>query len=311
MPEILILSDAGVETALDQSRLREALEKAFLAITNRDVDVPERIAANTPKGLLIAMPGFVSEVGLATKLVSLFPGNDTIGVPTHQGMLAFFDSDTGTPLAVMGAERLTQARTATGSAIAAGHLARSDARVLTIIGAGAQAEAHLDALGPMRKWSEIRVWNRTQEKAQAIATKHGAKVFESATEAIIGADVVALCTHSEQPLFAAEAVEPGTHLSSVGIGRELPWDLVRDARVVVEWRSVVELAYPAGALDLDGVKPNEVTELGEVLAGAGGRDRSEEITIYKSVGHAAEDCAAARVVYDSAKELGLGQLVEI
>lgn len=313
MTEMLALSERDVDEALRAGDLRGALEEAFVAISRRAIDVPDRISAATPEGMLLAMPGFVRDVGLATKLVTLFPDNPASGRPSHQGVLLVFDPATGTPLAVMGAERLTQARTSTSAAIAADLLARSDSSVLAIIGAGTQGAGHLEAFSSIRDWDEIRIWNRTRERAEALAAgHHRAIVSADVASALDGSDVVALCTHTDRPLFDLGDVAPGAHVSSVGIGRELPDGLVGGARIVVEWSGVASAAPPAGALDLEGVAGGDVVEIGEILAGtAPGRTSDDELTVYKSVGHSAEDCAAGRVVIDVARSHGIGSTIEL
>ena len=172
MTEVLFLSDQQVHSLIDFGGMGDALARAFIAISDGRTDVPERISAETGAGMLLARPGYVHDVGLVTKLVSLFPANPQVGLPSHQGLLALFDPDTGSPLAVMGAERLTQARTSEAAALAASLLAREDASVLTIIGAGAQARGHLEAFARIRPWREIRIWNRTASKAATLAAEH-------------------------------------------------------------------------------------------------------------------------------------------
>ena len=313
MTEVLALSERDVDEALRHGDLRSALAEAFMAITRGSVDVPDRISASTAEGMLLAMPGFVEEVGLATKLVTLFPDNPASGGPSHQGVLLVFDPATGTPMAVMGAERLTQARTSMSAALAADLLARPDSSVLTIVGAGTQGAGHLEAFSPIRDWEEIRIWNRTSVRAERLAAGDDRAVASAdLRRALDGADVVALCTHTDRPLFGDDDMPPGAHVSSVGIGRELPHGIVDGARVVVEWRGVAAAEPPAGALDLAELEGGDVVEIGELLAGvAPGRTSEDELTVYKSVGHSAEDCAAGRVAIDSARSLGIGSTIEL
>ena len=313
MTEVLILSEADVAAALNARALRAALERAFVAISRDHVSVPDRTVAQTAQGMLLAMPGYVEGSLLVTKLVSLFPDNGSHGLPSHQGVLAAFDPATGAPIAVMGAEHLTQVRTAMSAAIAADRLARADSSELAIIGAGAQARGHLDAFLPLRPWTSVRIWNRTKERAVEIAENvAGVCVVSSVEEAIAGADVVALCTHTDSPLFKADSTKTGVHVSSVGIGRELPPELVARSVVAVEWSGVATTPPPAGAADLDGVDPLRLVELGAVLNDPDqGRRHEDETTIYKSVGHAAEDAAAATAVIAGARRLGLGQAFDL
>lgn len=313
MTDVLILSEADVANSLDPTTLRAALEHAFVAISTGGTDVPDRTLTRTDRGMLLAMPGYVEGSLLVTKLVSLFPESAALGLPTHQGVLAAFDPATGAPIALMGAEHLTQARTAMSAAIAADRLARIDSAVLTIIGAGAQALGHLDAFMPLRPWESVRIWNRTRERAASIAEgAPGVSVADSISEAIDGADLIAMCTHAEEPLVDAASIRLGAHISSVGIGRELPLGLVARSMVAVEWFGAARIPPPAGALDLHGVDPLRLVELGSLIAEVEpGRQHDEEITVYKSVGHAAEDVAAAEAVIAGARRLGLGQTVDL
>lgn len=265
----------------------------------------------TGSGILAAMPGYLAGVGLAAKLVSIFP--DNTDVPSHQGLLALFDDATGTPLAIMDAEVITERRTAMTAAIAADLLARDDAEVLTIVGGGAQAIGHARAFVPLRAWREVRVHNRTQPAAVVVAsaaTEAGvtsARAVDDLSEAVDGADVVALCTHAESAVIDPAVIGPGTHVSSVGSAAELPPELASADVVVVEWRDSVAVPPPAGAAELQSLDPSAVVELGDILGGrAAGRTASDQITVYKSTGHAVQDIAAARLVYDGARRDGIG-----
>ncbi|MFT6830927.1 MAG: alanine dehydrogenase [Planctomycetota bacterium] len=289
--------------------VRAALEEAFLAVSRGTVSVPPRISAETAWGQLLAMPGHVVGGALCAKLVTVFPGS----APSHQGLLCLFDAEQGGVLAVMGAEHLTRIRTAAGSAMAADVCCPETARVLCIVGAGSQAEAHLAAFRDLRQWTEIRVWNRTAERARSLALADSrAKAVPELREALRGAEAIVLCTHGSEPLFGSADIAPGAHVSSVGIGRELPPQLLQEARVLVEWRGAAESGPPSGALDLESVDPATTLELGALLHGAElGREGPGQVTVYKSVGHSAEDCAVAGLAFRLARERSLGQWVEL
>ena len=154
----LVVDAVQVAELLEPAALRAALEDAMEGLSAGRADVPPRIGAATGSGILGAMPGYLEGVGLAAKLVSVFPEN--IDVPSHQGLIALFDDATGTPLAIMDAQVITERRTAMTAAIAADLLANDDADVLTIVGGGAQAVAHAQAFTPLRPWREVRVHNR-------------------------------------------------------------------------------------------------------------------------------------------------------
>ncbi len=318
MVTVKMLTGGEVSSLLDPAALREALEGAMDALSSGRANVPPRVAAETGAGWLGAMPGHLDGVGLAAKLVSVFPGNTT--APSHQGLIALFEIGTGTPLAIMDAEVITEERTAMTAAIAADLLARPDAEVLTIVGAGAQGAAHARAFAGLRPWREVRVVNRSQPAAivvagaareAGVAAARAIPVAEL-DDAIASADVIALCTHAPEAVIDPARVADGSHVSSVGSAAELPVDLVGRARVVVEWRDCVATPPPAGAAELQSLRPDEVIELGDLIAGRSpGRQGPGELTIYKSTGHAVQDVAAARLVYDAAIAAGAGTDVEL
>ena len=310
---MLVLSRAEVRRLLDLDQLLDALERAFVELSAGRASVPPRIAAETERGLLAAMPGYADGI-LETKLVSVFAGNHEVGLPSHQATIALFDDATGKPLALMDGTEITAVRTGAASAVATRALARPDARVLAVLGAGVQARSHIDAATRVREFAEVRVASRSAEHARALADEIGGTAWASFEEAVAGADVVCACTDAAQPIFAAESLEPGMHVTSVGASRdgpELDPAVMRRGLLAVESRVAFE-PYPAGAHELQGLDPNEAVELGEILAGTReGRTSPQQITIYKSMGHAVEDAAAAGLVYRRALEDGVGTEVEL
>jgi alanine dehydrogenase len=304
---MLFLNESDIRELLDVDRLIDELAPAFVAVSEGRVSVPPRIAALSPKGLLAAMPGYAEGV-LETKLVAVFPGNHDLGIPSHQALIALFDADTGTPLAVMDGTVITAVRTAAASALATRVLAREDARVLAVLGAGVQGRSHLDAVPRVRDFAEIRVASRNEEHAEALAAETGVRVAPSFEDAVRGADVVCCCTDSSEPVLRRDWLGEGAHVTSVGVARggpELDADTVADSLLVVESRAAFE-PYPAGAHELQGLDPDSALELGQVLAGRGGRTSATQLTVYKSMGHAVEDAVAARLVYDRAEAEGVG-----
>ena len=315
MAEVLVLSEAEVAALLDVDELLDALADAFRDLSAGRASVPPRIAARAELGILGAMPVHLPGVALGAKLVTVFPGNHRRGLPSHQGLIVIFDEEDGTPVAVMDGRHITAVRTGAAAAVAAGALARADARVLAILGAGVQGRSHLEALPRVRDFQEIRVASRTPAHADALASLHpAARPVASFEEAVAGADVVCCCTDARAPVLRAAWLAPGTHVSSVGgtFGPELDADTVRGGRVFVEWRGAAANPPPAGAHDLQGLDPDTLTEVGEVLAGTRpGRTTPGELTVYKSTGHAVEDAAAADLVYRRALESGAGVTVSI
>jgi ornithine cyclodeaminase/alanine dehydrogenase-like protein (mu-crystallin family) len=311
MGSILVLSEADVRQLLSLDDLAEALALALSALSEGAASVPPRIASFSRKGLLGAMPGYAPGLGLAAKLVSVFPDNSEVSLPAHQALVALFDESTGVPLAVMGGTYLTAIRTATTAAIAARALARSGSRSLAIVGAGAQGAAHLVALTGLLSPSEVRIVSRHASKASELAETHpDAVAVSSVEEAVRGADVVCCCTDAAGAVLEEGWIGPGVHVGSVGTGAELPLGLLVRARLFVESRTTTTAPPPAGALELRGWDPSSLTEVGDVLAGrSAGRMSSEDVTVFKSTGHAVEDIAAGAVVFRRALAGGVGTTV--
>ena len=294
------------------------------------VSMPPRIAAIVAErdGLLAAMPAFLpSANALTTKLVSLFPRNTDR--PTHQAVIVAFDPDNGSPAALMDGEAITAARTAAGSALATDLLARKEAAVLAVIGTGVQARAHLRALARVRAFREVRVAGRDAAKAAALGKEARAwlggatiRTMTSYAQAIAGADVVAATTHSPDPVVRREWLAPGSHVNSVGYntaGREIDGATIRDALLVVESRAGTLAPPPTGSNDIAlAIAEGLVTathvhaELGELVSGTRpGRTDAAQITLYKSVGVAVQDAAAAALILAAARRDGVGREVEL
>jgi alanine dehydrogenase len=322
---MLVLSRSDVEAALDPDLLVDAVAAAMADVSAGNGSFPNRTGAEVAEvgGVLIAMPAYLAGAGaLAAKMVALFPQNAARGIPTHRAIVAVFDPETGTPEAVMDGEVVTAMRTAACSALSARLLAREDASVLTILGTGVQARAHAEAVRRVRAVREVRIAGRDPQKARALANELGAVAAGSIEEALNGADIVCACTHSPDPVVRGTRLVPGTHVTSVGVnphGRELDADAVARALVVVESRAAAVEPFPVGSNDLawairDGIiGPDHIhAEIGELVSGARpGRTSAEQITIYKSVGVAAQDAAAAALVLETARERGLGTEVEL
>jgi ornithine cyclodeaminase/alanine dehydrogenase-like protein (mu-crystallin family) len=309
--ELLYLCRADVERLLDIDAMLEALARALVIFSSGITSVPPRTGARVADlGLLGAMSGYVPGVALEAKLVSVFPGNHARGLPSHQGLIALFDENDGAPLAVMDGTYITAIRTSGTAAVAARALARKDAEVLAILGAGVQGGSHLETFSRVRDFKEIRVASRDQVKASALAALHpNGHAATSFEEAVRGADVVACCTDAREPVIRREWLKPGVHVSSVGgtFGPELDRETLAAGKVFVEWRGAALNPPPAGAHELQGLDADSIIEVGEVLAGTKpGRTSQLDITVYKSTGHAVEDAATARLVYDRARAEGAG-----
>jgi ornithine cyclodeaminase len=310
---MLVLTRAVVEELLDLDELLGALARAHEELAAGACSLPPRLAAFAAGGLLGAMPAYSPSAGLGCKLVTLFPGNRDR--PTHQAAIALFDPETGSPVALMDGTHITATRTAGAAALATRLLARDDASVLAIIGTGVQAREHFRAFRAVRDWREIRIAGRDAAKAAALAEELGATHASSFEAAVRGADVVAAATHSGEPVVRAEWVAPGTHVSSVGYNApasELDPALVRAATIVVESRESSFAPPPGGAPELAGIDPASVCELGELLSGSRrGRATPVEITLYKSVGVAVQDLAAAALVLAAARARNAGLEIDL
>ncbi|HEV7680181.1 MAG TPA: ornithine cyclodeaminase family protein [Candidatus Dormibacteraeota bacterium] len=310
-----MLSRAEVAQLLDVRSLISALAQGFVRLSSGEVSVPPRVAADAPGGFLGVMPGWTRDIALAAKLVSVFRENHAVGLPSHQALIAMFDEVTGAPVAVMDGTEITAVRTAASAALAVRELARADARVLVIVGAGVQGAAHLRAVPLVRAFAEVRVASRSFAHASVLASSvAGVVAVESIEDAVRGADVVCCCTDAPSPVVQRSWLREGAHVSSVGasrVGPELDAQTIADASVFVESR-VACSAPPAGAWELVGASASSVTELGEVLAGLRpGRRSDAELTVWKSMGHAVEDAVAARLVLDAARRLGVGREVDL
>ncbi|HEX3562561.1 MAG TPA: ornithine cyclodeaminase family protein [Solirubrobacterales bacterium] len=328
---MLLLSRTEVEDLLDPEALIDELAEAMADLSAGRASVPHRVGALVPEreGMLAAMPGYAPSAGaLASKLVTLFPGNAGTALPTHQAVIAVFEPDNGRPAALLDGTAITAIRTGAGSALATRLLARDDAAALAILGTGVQARSHARAVSGVRAFEELRVAGRDHAKAEAMAEELAGELdlavraAASWEEACDGADVVCATTHALEPVVRREWLAPGAHVTSVGYnvhGREVDDATVVDSLVVVESREAALAPVPAGSNDL--LQPIERgligvehvhTEIGELVEGSKpGRSSSEQITLYKSVGVAVQDGAAAALVVRAARERGSGREVEL
>ncbi|CAN5359370.1 alanine dehydrogenase [soil metagenome] len=315
---MIFLSQEEVRDLLDLDKLVDALAAAHKDLSAGLASMPPRIAAMVPEqeGLLGVMPAYLPSAGLACKLVTLFPGNRDR--ETHQAVICVFDPDNGTPLALMDGAYITATRTAAGSALATRLLARKEAKVLALIGTGVQARSHARALPRVREFAEIRIAGRDRATAESLAAEIGAaaRAVDSYEEAIRGADVVAATTHAQEPVVRRDWLSPGTHVNSVGLnpnGREVDAETVADSVLVVESRESALAPPPAGAPELAELDPAHVhAELGELVAGTRpGRTSEKQITLYKSVGVAVQDAAAAALVLAAAKKRSVGREIQL
>jgi ornithine cyclodeaminase/alanine dehydrogenase-like protein (mu-crystallin family) len=300
---MLVLTRTEIEGLLSADALIDAVAGGFRALSAGDVDAPPRQAVAADGGTVLTMPGRRAGGPVVVKLVGLFPGRD----PSHPAVLCVIDASSGLPLALMDGGWITAMRTAAAAALSVRLSARSDASVLAVVGSGVQARAHLSLLSS--RFESVRVSARDGAAAARLAAEFGGVV-----EGVAGADVICLTTGASSPVIRAGEVAPGTHVTSVGFappGGELDPALARAGRLFVETRGAFA-PPPAGCAELAGLDPSSGTELGEVLLGrAVGRASPDEITVYKAMGHVAEDAAAAELAYRLALERGVGREVEL
>jgi len=293
----LFLSEEQVRTHLRMTELIPAMEKALIDFSAGRVTQPVRsiISINPPGGFLGLMPALTPD-GLGLKAVTFYPSNTERGIPTHMATIFLVDPQTGTPLAIMDGRLITEMRTAAVSAAATKLLASPDAKVLAVLGSGVQARSHVEALRLVRQFEEIRVWSPTLEHAKRFAQEIGATAM-SAEEAVRNADVIVTVTSSKTPVLNAKWLKPGCHVNGIGACRPDWRELDDEAMQNVVFVDSREGAMrESGDVILSGAKI--YAELGEALAGKVPANPNET-TIFKSLGMAVEDIAAATLVYHS------------
>lgn len=319
---MLVLDRSQVEELLDPDALVDSLAVAMTDLSAGRASVPARsFAMVEASGLLAAMPAYLpTQDVLAAKLVAFFPGNSSRGLETHQAVVGVFDPETGVPLALMDGASITAIRTAAGSALATRLCAREGARVLAIIGTGVQARAHARAVSRVRDIEEIVVAGRAPEKVAAFAEEIGARAASTYAEAVAEADIVCCCTHATEPVVRRDWLRPGAHVNSVGFaeGPELDPSIFADTLVVVESRAAAIGEFPNGAADITAaigaglLRETDVVEVGELVQRQrSGRTADDQITVYRSVGVAPQDAAAAGLVLEAARAKGIGTDVSL
>ncbi|HEV2567927.1 ornithine cyclodeaminase family protein [Sphingomonas sp.] len=320
-----LIDGATIRDLVTPDVSRELMAAAMKMTSLREVELPLRRCLKLPDGLgmLSAMPGFVRPIAAAgLKLISLVPPASRKG-SSHLGLMILYEAEGLTPRAILCGATITALRTAAVSALATDRLARKDAKVLTILGSGEQAVAHIEALAPVRNWGECRVWTRNPMALDEILARHGdllpIRASDDPLEAVAGADVVCTVTAAREPLVCAEAIGPGTHLNLVGSSTSDSWEvepeLMRRASVFIDyWPSIMDQAGELLAAFRTGlVTPSHVqAEIGEVLLGRHpGRSGSGEITVFKSVGIASQDIVMAAYVAEQAIACGRARFASL
>ena len=291
----LFLDEEQVRQHLRMEDLIPAMEKALIDFSAGRVTQPVRsvIKVEPSGGCLGLMPALTPD-GLGLKAVTFYPSNAGRGIPTHMATIFLVDPETGTPLAIMDGRLITEMRTAAVSAAATKLLARTDAKILAILGSGVQAHSHFEALKLVKHFEEIRVWSPTKEHTEQFAKEIGATAT-SAEEAVRDADVIVTATNSKTPVLKGSWLKLGCHVNAIGACRPDWRELDDDAMSNVVFVDSHEGAMKeSGDLILSGTKI--YADLGEALAGKV-PPRATETTIFKSLGMAVEDIAAAMLVY--------------
>ena len=328
MSGVLILTEKDIPALLPVGECIDVMAEALAALTRGDVTMPLRTIVWLPQrnGFLVSMPVALEPDGMAAfKLLTVFPENRVVGIESHQGAVLLFELEHGRLLSILDATSITAIRTAAVSGVATRLLAREDAGDLAILGSGTQAGTHLEAMRAVRPIRRVRVWSRSEDNARRFAERasasHGIEVEPCATaeDAVTGADLICTTTASREPVLRGEWLAPGAHVNAVGAvgadARELDTEAIRRSRLVVDRReSAVNeagefvLAKAEGAIGDDHI----VGELGELVTGAvPGRTSPEEITVFRGLGIAVEDLAAAQTIHRRAIERGVGVVVEL
>jgi ornithine cyclodeaminase/alanine dehydrogenase-like protein (mu-crystallin family) len=314
---VRILDEHDVRQLLPMDECIDAMAEALAALARGEVHNPLRFIVRPPGessllGLMPAHRGGDAPL-YALKAVAIFPGNSARRLDLHQGFVALFDGETGATRALLNAGAITAVRTAAVSGVATRLLARDDARTLAILGAGIQAQAHLEAMRVVHDFERVIVWSRTPGRID------GVEEAASAEEAVRDADVIVTATTAAEPILERAWLKPGVHINAVGSSipttRELDTATMRDAALFVDRRESTineagDFLFPQreGAIGPEHIR----AELGELLTGEGdGRRSPEEITVFKSLGLAVEDLAAAEHVVRRAEAENVGQVVSL
>jgi thiomorpholine-carboxylate dehydrogenase len=296
MAALPFIDEAQIEAVLDWGPLMDVLERAMSAFSAGKVAQPVRQFVQVPghDAIIAAMPA-VGEA-MAVKVVTLYHANAGTGIPTHQAVILVFDKENGSPLAVLDGRLITEMRTAAGSAAAARNLAIRDRAIVTIMGNGVQARAHVEALAGVVEYEELRLWSRNEARGMALAEEVDATYIANAELAVRDADIVACTTAAKEPIVEGAWLKTGAFVTAVGWntidGRELD-DAAMANTVIVE-------SYDAArdqAGNIRGSGCEVFAEIGEVYAGTKTVPPGSTV-IYDSVGMAIMDVAAAKLAYD-------------
>jgi ornithine cyclodeaminase/alanine dehydrogenase-like protein (mu-crystallin family) len=319
--DVLVISGAEVRRLLPMIDCIPLIESAMRTVSQGGAQLPLRIGVSPigTQNKMMVMPGYLDEpASMGAKVIAVYPGNARRGLSSHMGVVVLFDVQDGVPLAVIDAASITGMRTAAATAVATRALSPDDACDLAIIGTGEQAAAHLHAISLVRRLRTVRIWGRSRDNARAFAEREASSidvridVSETIRDALVGADIVCTTTSSREPVVQGAWIARGAHVNLVGAStasaREVDDALVKQSSFFVDYRpsALAQAGELLGAMGADAA--NHIRgEIGEVLNGTvPGRVDEFEITVYKSLGIAAQDLATAQEVYRRAKAAGAG-----
>ncbi len=326
--ELRILSAEEVRQALPMADAIEAMKQAFGQLSNGKASLPLRSRIEIDQGFTLFMPAYLHQHGdLAVKIVSVFPQNPEQGLPTIHAAVLLLDSQTGAPIALMEGASLTAIRTGAASGAATDLLASPQAKTVAILGSGVQARTQLEAVCTVREIERAWVYSIDHPGMQAFAREMAGrgpipkdlKLAEDADQAISQADIICTATTSSTPVFDGKRVRNGVHINAVGsftpTMQELDEEIIRRAAVIVDSRQAA--LAEAGDLIIP-IQRGVITEawieaeLGEIIQGSHpGRTDPDQITVFKSVGIAVQDAAAAAQAFVGANKAGLGRLINL
>ena len=315
----LFINKEKIASLLPMNECIDVMEKMFLSLAAGECLQPLRNIMRLPggHGVLGMMPGHAGKLGvMGIKVITVFHANSEVNLPSHQGIVMLFDAKHGQPLMLFDALEITAIRTAAASGVATKLLSVKDASTLAIIGSGEQAKRHIESMMLVRKIKQLNIWSRKEENTKKLAEQAREQyqipvnLFENAKEAVETADIICTVTASKEPVVKGEWIAAGTHINAVGsstpMARELDTDaIVRSKLFADRYESIFNEAgdflvpKKEGAVTDDHVK----AEIGEVLSGLKkGRENNEEITVFKSLGIAAEDIFSAYHIYQKINE---------
>lgn len=315
--QLRMLDESTLRSLVDMPSAIAAVRDGFMALSGGGVDVPVRTALTSSDGVTLFMPAQLHDgTALGLKVVSVRPANRDLGLPAIHAVILMMDAETGIPAAVLDAEWLTSLRTGAASGVATALLARPEASVLAVVGAGVQAFHQVEAVAAVRPIESVRIVSKGGASAGVLARRllddgivAEAEAVSDAETAVRGADVVVTVTDSASPVVRADAVSPGTHVNAVGGYRtdmlELPVELMgRADLVIVDHRAaaLAESGEVAAAIEAGVLQASDLVELGHVASGESpGRRSSDQVTVFKSVGNAVQDLVVARLALGRAR----------